>query len=40
MRPAWEQTQGSAASILLEGTRKIVEKILERELKGQKRLYR
>tara|TARA_B100000900_G_C20536446_1_gene698587 strand:- start:381 stop:848 length:468 start_codon:yes stop_codon:yes gene_type:complete len=39
MRPAWESTQNQSAAILLEGTRKIVEKILQRELKGQKRLY-
>jgi HK97 gp10 family phage protein len=39
MRPAWDQTQNQAGDILLNGAAAIVEKVLQRELKGQKRLY-
>jgi HK97 gp10 family phage protein len=40
MRPAWDKSQGSAGSILLEGSRAIVEKVLQRETKGLKRIYK
>tara|TARA_R100000781_G_scaffold13601_2_gene11707 strand:+ start:1040 stop:1501 length:462 start_codon:yes stop_codon:yes gene_type:complete len=40
MRPAWDKTQNQAADILLAGAYAIVEKVLTRELKGQKRLYK
>ena len=40
MRPAWDKSQGSAGAILLEGSRAIVEKVLIRELKGLKRIYK
>jgi|TARA_R100000655_G_scaffold35790_2_gene69586 HK97 gp10 family phage protein len=40
MRPAWEMKQNAAGAILLEGARKVVEKVLQRETKGLKRLYR
>jgi HK97 gp10 family phage protein len=40
MRPAWDQTQGQAGAILLAGAKAIVEKVLQRELKGQKRIYK
>jgi len=40
MRPAWEMKKNSAGAILLEGARKVVEKVLQRETKGLKRLYR
>ena len=40
MRPAWDKAQGSAGGILLEGARAIVEKILIREMKGLKRVYK
>ena len=40
MRPAWEQKKGIAGQLLLEGSKTIVEKVLQRELKGQKRLYK
>jgi HK97 gp10 family phage protein len=40
MRPAWDQTQNQAKDILLKGAQAIVEKVLQRELKGQKRLYK
>jgi HK97 gp10 family phage protein len=39
MRPAWDQSQNQAGSLLLNGAKTIVEKVLKRELKGQKRLY-
>tara|TARA_R100000808_G_C2096037_1_gene114725 strand:+ start:72 stop:533 length:462 start_codon:yes stop_codon:yes gene_type:complete len=39
MRPAWDQTQNQAKDILLKGAQAIVEKVLQRELKGKKRLY-
>jgi|TARA_R100000482_G_C5129339_1_gene150836 HK97 gp10 family phage protein len=39
MRPAWELKQGEAMNILLKGATTIVNKVIERELKGQKRLY-
>ena len=39
MRPAWEMKQNAAGAILLEGARKVVEKVLQRETKGLKRLY-
>ena len=40
MRPAWDKAQGSAGAILLEGARAIVEKVLIREMKGLKRVYK
>ena len=40
MRPAWEQKQGQAGEILLAGAQAIVEKILLRETKGLKRIYK
>ena len=40
MRPAWEKSQSNAGAILLAGTQKIVEKILLRETKGLKRIYK
>ena len=40
MRPAWEMKQNAAGAILLEGAKKVVEKVLQRETKGLKRLYR
>ena len=39
MRPAWDKTQTQARDILLAGAQKIVEKILLREAKKQRRLY-
>lgn len=40
MRPAWEQKQGQAGDLLLKGTQAIVQKILNRETKGLKRIYK
>ena len=40
MRPAWDKSQNQAAELLLRGAQAIVEKVLTRELKGQKRLYK
>lgn len=40
MRPAWDKTQNQAGDLLLAGAKAIVEKVLARELKGQKRLYK
>ena len=40
MRPAWEKTQGQAASLLVQGAAAVVQKILNRETKGLKRLYK
>jgi HK97 gp10 family phage protein len=40
MRPAWENKQTQAGDLLLNGAQAIVEKILERETKGLKRIYR
>tara|TARA_R100000655_G_scaffold70678_4_gene108965 strand:+ start:1939 stop:2400 length:462 start_codon:yes stop_codon:yes gene_type:complete len=40
MRPAWEKSQGNAMSILLKGVEAVVEKVIKRELKGQKRMYK
>jgi HK97 gp10 family phage protein len=40
MRPAWDQTQSQAGALLLKGAEAIVEKVLQRELKGLKRLYK
>tara|TARA_R100001594_G_scaffold150160_1_gene210309 strand:- start:754 stop:1224 length:471 start_codon:yes stop_codon:yes gene_type:complete len=40
MRPAWDQTQSQAGTLLLKGAEAIVEKVLQRELKGLKRLYK
>jgi len=40
MRPAWDKSQSSAGSILLAGSQAIVEKVLQRETKGLKRLYK
>ena len=39
MRPAWENKQTQAGDLLLNGALAVVEKVLERELKGKKRLY-
>ena len=39
MRPAWAKSQGQAGDLLLNGAKAIVEKVLERELKGKKRQY-
>tara|TARA_R110001583_G_scaffold8915_1_gene42099 strand:- start:16955 stop:17416 length:462 start_codon:yes stop_codon:yes gene_type:complete len=39
MRPAWENKQTQAGDLLLNGAQAIVEKILERETKGLKRMY-
>jgi HK97 gp10 family phage protein len=39
MRPAWESKQSQAGDILLLGAKQIVEKVLKRELAGQKRIY-
>ena len=40
MRPAWEQSRGNAEAILLQGAEAIVQKVLLRELKGAKRMYK
>lgn len=40
MRPAWDKTQGNAGAILLAGAQKIVEKVLLRETKGLKQMYK
>lgn len=40
MRPAWEKSQGSAGAILVNGAAAVVQKILNREAKGLKRLYK
>lgn len=40
MKPAWERTHSQASTLLLKGALAIVEKVLKRELKGQKRLYK
>lgn len=40
MRPAWDKSQEMASSILLNGAQAIVEKILKRETKGLKRIYK
>jgi len=40
MRPAWDKSQSSAGAILLAGSQAIVEKVLQRETKGLKRLYK
>ena len=40
MRPAWEKAQGNAGAILLKGAEAIVQKILQRETKGLKQLYK
>jgi len=39
MRPAWESKKGQAGDLLLEGAKAIVEKVLKKELAGQKRMY-
>jgi HK97 gp10 family phage protein len=39
MRPAWDKSQSSAGDILLAGSQAIVEKVLQRETKGLKRIY-
>jgi len=39
MRPAWESKQSQSGDILLLGAKQIVEKVLKRELAGQKRIY-
>lgn len=40
MRPAFDRTKSSASAILTSGVQKIVEKILLRETKGLKRIYK
>tara|TARA_R100001530_G_scaffold72542_1_gene51232 strand:+ start:1332 stop:1808 length:477 start_codon:yes stop_codon:yes gene_type:complete len=40
MRPAWDKTQTQAGDILLAGAQAIVEKVLLRETKGLKRIYK
>lgn len=40
MRPAWDKTHSQAGALLLKGAEAIVEKVLQRELKGLKRLYK
>ena len=40
MRPAWEQSRTNAEAILLKGAEAIVEKVLQRELKGANRMYK
>ena len=40
MRPAWDKTQTQAGDILLAGAQAIVEKVLLRETKGLKRMYK
>lgn len=40
MRPAWDKMQNQAGDLLLAGAKAIVEKVLARELKGQKRMYK
>ena len=39
MRPAWESKKSQAGDLLLSGATAIVEKVLKRELAGQKRMY-
>ena len=40
MRPAWDKTQTQAGDILLAGAKAIVEKVLLRETKVLKRMYK
>jgi len=40
MRPAWEKSKSSSEAILLAGVQAIVEKVLLRETKGLKQLYK
>ena len=40
MRPAWDKAQSNSEAILLSGVQAIVEKVLQRETKGLKRMYR
>ena len=40
MRPAWESKKSQAGDLLLAGAYAIVEKVLKRELAGQKRMYK
>ena len=39
MRPAWDKSKSSSEEILLQGVRTIVEKVLQSETKGLKRIY-
>ena len=40
MRPAWDGTQTQAGALLVAGAQAIVEKVLLRETKGLKRMYK
>ena len=40
MRPAWEKSKSSSEAILLAGVKAIVEKVLLRETKGLKQIYK
>jgi HK97 gp10 family phage protein len=40
MRPAWDASQGNAEAILLKGVQAIVQKVLMRETKGLKQMYK
>lgn len=40
MRPAWDKSQNQAGELLLRGAQAIVEKVLQRETKGLKRMYK
>ena len=40
MRPAWDKSQSQAAELLVRGAQAIVEKVLQRETKGLKRMYK
>lgn len=40
MRPAWDSTRGNAEAILLKGVQAIVQKVLVRETKGLKQIYK
>tara|TARA_Y100001973_G_C5208248_1_gene343323 strand:+ start:8500 stop:8967 length:468 start_codon:yes stop_codon:yes gene_type:complete len=40
MRPAWDASKGNAESILLKGVQAIVQKVLQRETKGLKQMYK
>lgn len=40
MRPAWDKAQSNALGILTAGAQKIVQKILLRETKGLKQMYK
>jgi len=40
MRPAWEKSQSNAMGILLNGVEAVVQKVLQRETKGLKQIYK